>query len=81
MAKYQPKDKFQKELGKRIRQVRKAKGFSLKQLEALDGSIDRSHLSKIENGTYTPDLYTIYKIASLLEEDISEFFKKESKKD
>lgn len=77
MAKYQPKEKFQRELGKRIRQIRRSKGISLKEMEARDDSMDKSHLSKIEQGKYIPELYTLYKIASLLEEDIAEFFKKE----
>jgi|GEM_PF-3198288 len=53
----------------------------MKEFEALDGSIDRSHLGKIERGEFVPELYTLYKIASLLEEDLSTFFVKDKKKE
>lgn len=80
------KEKFQKEVGQRIRAIREAKGISITDLEAMEGSLDKSDLSKIENGHKAPALYTLYKIASLLEEDISTFFAKgqspkEKKKD
>jgi transcriptional regulator with XRE-family HTH domain len=68
--------KFQKDIGKRIKEIREKKGISLKDFESRDNSIDRSDLSKIENGHKAPALYTLYKIASVLEEDIAEFFKK-----
>ena len=68
------KEKFKKELGERIRAVREAKGISLKQLEAMDDSLDKSDLSKIELGKILPSTYTILKIATLLEEDVSTFF-------
>jgi len=68
--------KFQKDIGKRIKEIREKKGISLRDFESRDNSIDRSDLSKIENGQKAPALYTLYKIASVLEEDIAEFFKK-----
>jgi transcriptional regulator with XRE-family HTH domain len=70
------KIKFQKELGKRIKEIREKRGISLKDFESRDNSIDRSDLSKIENGQKAPALYTLYKIASVLEVDMAEFFKK-----
>lgn len=68
------KDKFKVELGLRIRSLRKAKGMSIKQLEAMDDSIDRSSLSRIERGEMLPTAYTILKLAALLEEDITTFY-------
>lgn len=70
------KDRFYKDLGKRIREIRETKGISVKDFESRDNSIDRSALSKIENGLKIPMIYTLYKIASILEVDIAEFFKK-----
>jgi transcriptional regulator with XRE-family HTH domain len=70
------KQKFHKELGKRIRELRKEKGISLKDFEAYDNSVDRGQLSRIENGEKVPMIYTLYKIGLILEVDITEFFKK-----
>jgi transcriptional regulator with XRE-family HTH domain len=75
------KERFKKELGERIRAAREAKGISLKQLEAMDDSLDKSDISKIELGKILPNPYTILKLATLLEEDVSIFYygkKKES---
>lgn len=68
------KERFTKELGERIRAVREAKGISIKQLEAMDDSLDKSDISKIELGKVLPNPYTILKIATLLEEDVSTFY-------
>jgi transcriptional regulator with XRE-family HTH domain len=68
------KEKFKVELGQRIRAIRLAKGISQKQLEAMDDSFDKSYLSKIELGKKIPNSYTILKLATLLEEDISSFY-------
>jgi transcriptional regulator with XRE-family HTH domain len=70
------KQKFQKEIGKRIREVREKKGISLKEFESRDNALDRSELSKIENGQKSPTLYTLYKIAFVLDVDLVEFFRR-----
>ncbi|MBL7841414.1 MAG: helix-turn-helix transcriptional regulator [Cyclobacteriaceae bacterium] len=75
------KDKFKIELGQRIRVIRKAKGISIKQLEAMDESIDRSNLSRFEKGELLPTSYTLLKLATLLEEDISSFYNGKKKED
>jgi transcriptional regulator with XRE-family HTH domain len=69
------KEKFHKELGKRIREIREKKGLSLRDVEAHDNSIDSAQLSRFENGEKVPMIYTLYKIAIILEVDISDFFK------
>lgn len=69
------KEKFQKELGKRIREIREKKGMSLRDVEAHDNSIDSAQLSRFENGEKVPMLYTLYKIAEILEVDMADFFK------
>jgi transcriptional regulator with XRE-family HTH domain len=70
------KQKLAIELGKRIKQIRLSKGFSLKYFESFDNSIDRHRLSKIENGKTIPSIYTLLKIGNLLDVEINEFFKK-----
>jgi transcriptional regulator with XRE-family HTH domain len=69
------KDKFHKDLGKRIREIRKKKGLSLRDFEAHDNAIDSAQLSRFENGEKVPMIYTLYKIATVLEVDIADFFK------
>lgn len=69
------KEKFYKDLGKRIKEMREKKGISLKDFESLDNSLDRAHLSKIENAVRHPTVYTLQKIADVLKIDIKEFFK------
>jgi len=68
------KQKFHKDIGRRIKEIRKRKGISLKEIESLDNSIDRSNFSKIENGIKIPTIYTLYKISIILEIDIKELF-------
>ena len=72
--KMKDKVKFSKALGKKIKALRLSKNKSLKEIEAIDPSIDRSNLSKIENGTLVPTVYTLYKITKLLEITLSEVF-------
>lgn len=69
------KEKFNKEIGKRIKEIRQQKGISLKDFESRDNAVDRSNLSKIESGLKAPTLYTLYKIALILEVDLETFFK------
>lgn len=66
--------KFNRLVGKRIREIRKEKGISVKAFESRDGSIDRSDLSKIETGKLTASSYTLYKISRVLNVDIRYFF-------
>jgi transcriptional regulator with XRE-family HTH domain len=70
------KKKFAKQLGQRIRQIREQKGISLKSFETKEYAIDRSNLSKIENGTRLPSSYTLYIISMILDVDVRDFFEK-----
>lgn len=65
------REKFAKDLGKRIREIRSKKGISLKTFESLDNSIDRHALSRIENGSTLPSLY---RIAMILAVNVKDFF-------
>ena len=59
--------KFAKSLGQKIREVRLDRGLSLKHFEAKQYSIDRHALSKIELGKTVPSVFTLYKIAAVLQ--------------
>ena len=68
------KQKFQENLGQRIREIREKRGLSLRDIEAHDNSIDSAQLSRFENGEKIPMLYTLYKLALILRVDIRDFF-------
>jgi transcriptional regulator with XRE-family HTH domain len=60
--------------GERLRQVRKDRGLTLRQL-AAEASLDFTYISKIENGrvAYTPAVETIRVLARILKIDSLEF--------
>lgn len=59
------RQKAMKAFGKRLREVKKEKGFSTHGLaDAAD--LDYSNLNNIENGKVEPSLYTIIAIADAL---------------
>jgi len=68
------KEKLAKLVGKRIKEARLQKGISLKQFEVLENAIDRHSLSNIESGKKLPSIYTAYRIAKILEIDLSTLF-------
>ena len=68
------KVRLAKMIGKRIRAARIGKGLSLKHFEAIENSIDRHSLSRIEKGTKIPNLYTVYRIAFILDISLEELF-------
>ncbi|WP_353742841.1 helix-turn-helix transcriptional regulator [Pseudomonas fluorescens] len=55
-----------KELGQRIRTLRKARGFSQDAL-AHSCSVDRSYMGRIERGEVNITVEKLYRIASVLE--------------
>lgn len=62
-----------KALGIRIRDLRKKRKLSQLDIESITG-IDRTEVSKIENGLRNIEFYTLVKLASALEVEISELF-------
>lgn len=60
--------------GKRLRQLRKEKGISQLDLE-LQSGINRTEISRIENGQKNIEFYTIVRLAIALEIDVVDFFK------
>ena len=61
-----------KQLGLRLKQLRKQKGLSQCQLADLMGYKDHSTLAKIETGINDITIENLYKYASILEVDVSE---------
>ena len=74
MSKANPKELFYKQFGARLKKIRLEKKLSIREVE-LRGDIDRSILSKIENGSRNCTIYTLKKIADAMEVDLTEFFR------
>lgn len=75
MLEEQDTTKLAKELGKRIRQLRKEKGLSLAQLAyEAEPQLTRFHLSHIERGTRFPSVVVLFGLAERLEVEVFELF-------
>jgi transcriptional regulator with XRE-family HTH domain len=61
------------EIGRRLRELRAARGLSLRQLAKLIGA-SPSLLSQVENGKVTPSVDTLYQLAAALAVPITGFF-------
>jgi len=59
--------------GKRLRAIRKKKGISQLDLEVNSG-INRTEISRIENGLKNIEFYTLVRLADALEINIIDFF-------
>lgn len=64
---------FLKELGGKVKALRKAKGLSVRALAAMCGT-DYSNLSRFENGQKNLYLLSLKLIAEKLEVDLKELF-------
>ncbi len=60
------------EMGKKIRAIRQAKGYSLSQIAAL-ASNHKSCVSDIENGKMNVKILALKRIAAILEVDVKDF--------
>ena len=57
-----------KQVGKNIQQIRQSKGLSQVDLvRRIEGNIDTTNISRIEQGRTNPTLLTLYRIAQALE--------------
>ncbi len=65
------KKAFLKKLGANIARVRKMRGYSQDRLY-LEGDFSSGTLSKIESGKVSPEVYTLARIAEILEVPLSE---------
>jgi len=60
-------------VGKRIKEVREAKGISQVELVGkMQGIIDPTNISRIESGRTNPTVFTLFRIAEALEINPSE---------
>ena len=62
-----------KDLGKRIKELRKSKGFTQERLSEIVG-VDPKHLSRIECGNNVPSIDLITRISSVLGIELQMFF-------
>ena len=65
--------RIRKDFGKRLRQLRKARGFSQESL-ALASNLDRTYVSSVERGERNISLINICKMALALGVSPKEFF-------
>ena len=62
-----------KQVGRNIRQIRLGKGLSQVDLVGrIEGNIDTTNISRIEQGRTNPTLLTLYRIAQALEVSLSD---------
>ena len=66
---------FKKKLGERIRKAREEKGISQKEIEAMDGGIERQMISRFERGVRMPEAYTLYRLSRLLDINLTDLLK------
>lgn len=65
--------KAQKLVAHNIRKLRVGRGLSQENL-AVDASIDRTYVSRLERGIENPTVAVLERLAAALESDISAFF-------
>lgn len=68
------------ELGARIKRIRKARGMTLKDIEARS-HVSATHISEIERGKTSPTIGALSRIASALGKDTSFFLETENLED
>ena len=68
------KEDLARKVGKRIVQLRERKGWSQSEF-ARACMKDRQTIERIESGKTNPTIYTLYEIATVLEEPVSELLK------
>ncbi|WP_281754289.1 helix-turn-helix domain-containing protein [Neptunitalea chrysea] len=67
------KSELFKAVGKRIKELREAKGLTQVDLAGkMEGEFDTTNVSRIEAGRTNPTLYNLYRIAVALEVDLEE---------
>lgn len=64
---------FTEKLGRKIQELREAKGYSQERLAYL-ADMDRVSIGYIEQGRRTPKISTLYKLAKCLNVDVADFF-------
>ena len=62
-----------KTFGEKLRELRRERGLSQLDLE-LDSGLNRTEISRIENGLKNVEFATIVKLATALEVEVKDFF-------
>ncbi|PWN58601.1 helix-turn-helix domain-containing protein [Chryseobacterium viscerum] len=69
------KSEILKSIGNKIKEIRQSKGFSQVDLVGkMEGNIDVTNISRIEQGRTNPTVYTLFRIADALDVHPKEFF-------
>jgi len=71
---------MEENIGKRLRELRKANRLTLKQVARKAGCTE-SYISQLENGNANPSIATLKKIASVFNVQIIDFFIEQAKED
>jgi transcriptional regulator with XRE-family HTH domain len=74
------KSEFAQTLGKRVREVRKYRGFTLEKL-ALEAEMELKQLSRIEYGKINTSVFQIYRLCYSLNVNLGELFEEIPLKD
>ena len=73
-GKAKEKKEFAKLVGQRIRDTRKANGFTQEKLAEVAG-YDSAYIGHVETGRYSPSVYTVWRMAKAMGLDISDILK------
>ncbi len=75
------KSELLKNVGKKIQEIRVSKGLTQVDLVGrIQGEIDTTNISRIESGRTNPTLYTLYRIASALEVELTDLVNLQNQK-
>jgi transcriptional regulator with XRE-family HTH domain len=72
--KAEEKKKFAKALGRRIREIRLAKGLTQEELAHKAGYY-RTYVGHIETAKYSPSVHTAWRLAKAMDMDLGELLK------
>lgn len=68
------KSEILKSVGNKVKEIRLSKGFSqLDLVGKMEGNIDVTNISRIEQGRTNPTVYTLFRIADALDVHPKEF--------
>ncbi len=70
LEKAKQKKDFAKKIGLRIKEVRKANGFTQEKLAEAAG-YDSAYIGHIETGRYSPSVYTVWRMSKAMKVDLS----------
>lgn len=68
------KKEFAKLVGQRIKDTRKANGFTQERL-AEEAGYDSAYIGHVETGRYSPSVYTVWRMAKAMKIDLADILK------